>query len=127
MANTGLGNLKTGLSGSYHAFGLQKYAARNLGAFAYRFNRRFDLHSLTSRLLVAAVNRAPARLRSIRVPDGHCESRREITGWAAPVAGGPRSKELTPAQRAIDQAVPRTIAMELGHARSKISSVYVGR
>lgn len=40
--NTVLGNLKTSLGGSDHGFALQKYAARYLGAFAYRFNRRFD-------------------------------------------------------------------------------------
>lgn len=41
--NTVLGNLKTSLSGCYHAFDFQKYAARYLAAFSYRFNRRFDL------------------------------------------------------------------------------------
>ena len=41
--NTVLGNLKTSLSGCYHAFDFQKYAARYLAAFCYRFNRRFDL------------------------------------------------------------------------------------
>ena len=39
----GLGNLKTSLSETYHAFRFSKYAARCLGAFACRFNRRFDL------------------------------------------------------------------------------------
>jgi hypothetical protein len=38
--NTLLGNLKTSLTGSYHAFRPPlKYAARYLAAFAYRFNR----------------------------------------------------------------------------------------
>jgi transposase-like protein len=57
--NTVLGNLKTSLSGAYHGFGFSKYAERYLGAIAYRFNRRFDLHALPDRLLVAAVRSGP--------------------------------------------------------------------
>ena len=70
--NTLLGNLKTRLSGCYHAFDFQKYAARYLAAFCYRFNRRFDLRGLHKRLLVAAVCCSPRPLRSIRVADVHC-------------------------------------------------------
>ena len=50
--NTVLDNLKTMLSGAYKAFGYAKYADRYLGAFAYRFNRRFDLADLVVRLVV---------------------------------------------------------------------------
>lgn len=50
--NTILGNLKTTLSGAYKAFKYGKYADSYLGAFAYRFNRRFDLHGLVARLIV---------------------------------------------------------------------------
>jgi transposase-like protein len=70
--NTVLGNLKTSLSGSYHSFGFRKYAQQYLGAFAYRFNRRFDLKTLTKRLLVAAAQCAPRSQRSIRVVAEHC-------------------------------------------------------
>jgi hypothetical protein len=70
--NTVLGNLKTSLSGCYHAFDFRKYAARYLAAFTYRFNRRFDLRTLNERLLVAAVTCDPRPLRSTRVADGHC-------------------------------------------------------
>jgi len=52
---------------------------------------------------------------------------RELTGWVAPAAGGPRSKELTPAQREIDHAARLTISMELGHQREQISAIYLGR
>jgi hypothetical protein len=52
---------------------------------------------------------------------------REITGWAAPTAGGPRSKELTPAQKAIDHEARLTISRELGHNREQILAVYIGR
>ena len=70
--NTVLGNLKTSLSGCYHAFDFQKYAARYLAAFCYRFNRRFNLRTLHQRLLVAAASAMPRPLRSIRVADVHC-------------------------------------------------------
>jgi len=70
--NTILGNLKTSLSGCYHAFDFHKYAARYLAAFCYRFNRRFDLRSLHKRLLVAAVTTTPQPLRIIRIADVHC-------------------------------------------------------
>ena len=70
--NTVLGNLKTSLSGSYHAFDFQKYAARYLAAFSYRFNRRFNLRSLHQRLLIAAVSIAPQPMRIIRIADVRC-------------------------------------------------------
>lgn len=70
--NTILGNLKTSLSGAYHAFDFRKYAARYLAAFCYRFNRRFDLRTLHQRLLIAAAGCAPQPRRSIRLADVHC-------------------------------------------------------
>lgn len=50
--NTVLANAKTMISGAYKAFGYAKYADRYLGAFCYRFNRRFDLADLVVRLVV---------------------------------------------------------------------------
>lgn len=70
--NTVLGNLKTSLTGSYHAFGFRKYAGRYLAAFAYRFNRRFDLATLNEHLLLAAVRCTPHSQRSIRLAEVHC-------------------------------------------------------
>ena len=70
--NTVLGNLKTSLSGAYHAFGYSKYAQHYLGAIAYRFNRRFDLHALPSRLLLAAVSCDPCTARQIRLAEARC-------------------------------------------------------
>ena len=52
---------------------------------------------------------------------------RELTGWAAPAAGGPRSRELTLAQKAIDRDARLVISRELGHDRPQITSVYLGR
>jgi hypothetical protein len=69
--NTVLGNLKTTLSGCYHAFDFRKYATRYLAAFCYRFNRRFDLRSLHQRLLIASAGTTPHPLRSIRTADVH--------------------------------------------------------
>ena len=70
--NTILGNLKTSLTGAYHAFDFRKYAARYLAAFCYRFNRRFDLRTLHQRLLIAAAGCAPQPRRSITLADVHC-------------------------------------------------------
>jgi len=52
--NTVLSNLKTALSGTYHAFKFAKYAHRYLAEFQYRFNRRYNLATIFSRLLRAA-------------------------------------------------------------------------
>jgi hypothetical protein len=52
---------------------------------------------------------------------------RELTGWAAPAAGGPRSRDLLPAQREIDRQARQTISRELGHERIQVVAVYVGR
>lgn len=62
--NTVLGNLKTMICGAYKAFGYAKYARRYLGAFAYRFNRRFDLAELVIRLVVdvSRCTAAPGRV-----------------------------------------------------------------
>ena len=70
--NTVLGNLKNTLRGAYHAFRFRKYGHRYLGAFAYRFNRRFDLKSLPIRLIVAAFSIAPLPLRAARLAVVHC-------------------------------------------------------
>ncbi len=51
----------------------------------------------------------------------------ELTGWKAPVAGGPTSKQLTPEQLAPDYEARAIVSSELGHARVEIASVYLGR
>jgi hypothetical protein len=59
---------------------------------------------------------------------GYAQARyRELTGFLCPAAGGPTSKELTPAQRALDQQARATISRELGHGREAITAVYLGR
>jgi hypothetical protein len=49
--NTVLGYLKTALTGTYHAIKFAKYAQRYLADVQYRFNRRYDLHSILGRLV----------------------------------------------------------------------------
>ncbi len=64
--NTVLVNLKTMVSGAYKALGYRKYGHRYLGAFAYRFNRRFDLADLVVRLVVDVCRGKAAPERVIR-------------------------------------------------------------
>ena len=52
---------------------------------------------------------------------------RELTGWPAPAAGGPRSKELTREQKLIDRDARLTISRELGHEREQVTAIYCGR
>lgn len=59
---------------------------------------------------------------------GYAQSRyHELTGWACPARGGPRSRELTPEKRAADLEARLTISCELGHNREGITAVYLGR
>jgi hypothetical protein len=64
--NTILGNLKTALTGTYHAVKFAKYAARYLGEVQYRFNRRYDLRSILPRLIRAAAVTRPQREALLR-------------------------------------------------------------
>ena len=50
----------------------------------------------------------------------------ELTGWKAPVAGGPVAKSLHEDQRALDRGARQTISRELGHERISVSAVYLG-
>jgi len=50
-----------------------------------------------------------------------------LTGWEAPVRGGPSSRDLTVEQKRIDREVRLTISQELGHERTAVTAVYLGR
>jgi hypothetical protein len=78
--NTALGNIKTALAGTYHhrTFGpiprrdvgeadrvSAKHAQRYLASLAWRFNRRYQLESLTERLAYACARTAPHPYRVI--------------------------------------------------------------
>lgn len=67
--NTVVGNLKTSLGGAYPAFDFAKYGTRYLGAFAYRFNRRFDLATISLRLLAAATSIGPRPRHWLRLAE----------------------------------------------------------
>ena len=51
----------------------------------------------------------------------------ELTGWKAPTAGGRATKSLTLDQRALDKKARAVISQELGHNRSAVTGVYLGR
>jgi hypothetical protein len=70
--NMALGNLKASLGGPHHAFDFAKYGSRYLGAFAYRFNRRFDLGSIAARLIVASATIGPRPATWIRQAETSC-------------------------------------------------------
>jgi hypothetical protein len=50
----------------------------------------------------------------------------ELTGWPAPLAGGPTRQQLTPEQREMDEQARLQIAHELGHGRTQITTIYLG-
>ena len=63
--NVLLGNLKTALTGTHHAFKFTKYAARYLAEVQYRFNRRSDLAAMVPRLAVAIMATKPCSRRTL--------------------------------------------------------------
>ena len=67
--NIVLGNLKTAISGAYHAFDFRKYADRYLAEVQYRFNRRFDLGTILKRLVRAAAITTPCPEAAIRAAE----------------------------------------------------------
>ena len=70
--NTLLGNLKTALAGTYHAFNFRKYAHRYLAEYQYRFNRRFDLKAILPRLVRAAAATGPRTEAWLRTAEQSC-------------------------------------------------------
>ncbi|MDE0365436.1 MAG: integrase domain-containing protein [Gammaproteobacteria bacterium] len=66
-----------------------------------------------------------AKMHSLR--HGYAVRRYErLTGWKAPVRGGPARRHLKGEERAVDERARLMIARELGHGRAIISSTYVG-
>lgn len=51
----------------------------------------------------------------------------EITGFQAPIAGGPKHSALSADERALDEKARAVISEELGHRRVAITVVYLGR
>lgn len=72
------------------------------------------------------------RTAGIKNPHGlrHAYAQRhyeELTGFKAPLAGGPATKSLNSEQRALDRGARETISRELGHSREEITATYLGR
>ena len=64
-----LGNLKTAITGTYHAFAFAKYAHRYLAEFQFRFNRRFNMRTILHRLLRSMLQAPPAPEHAIRLAE----------------------------------------------------------
>lgn len=69
--NTLIGNVKTALTGTYHAIKFAKYGYRYLAEVQFRFNRRYNLRAILGSLLraMAVTPRRPER--GIRVAELH--------------------------------------------------------
>ena len=66
--NTALGNIKAAITGTYRAIN-SKHVPRYLAEFEYRFNRRYDLAAIISRLTWAAVRAAPMPYRLLKLAE----------------------------------------------------------
>jgi integrase len=83
-------------------------------------------------------------IQQLRVYEGQCKAARlsrvhglrhryaqkryeVLTGWKAPAAGGPPKRTLDEAQREKDAVARKAISRELGHERTTITNVYLGR
>lgn len=69
--NTLIGNVKTALTGTYHAIKFAKYAYRYLAEVQFRFNRRYNLRAILGGLLDALVQAPRRPERGIRVAELH--------------------------------------------------------
>jgi ribosomal protein L37AE/L43A len=67
--NTVLGNLKTAITGTYHAFDFAKYADRYLAEYQFRFNRRFDLQALMQCIIRVAASCKPTPMHLLRMAE----------------------------------------------------------
>lgn len=69
---------------------------------------------------------------AIRNPHGlrHAYAQRrfeELTGFKAPLAGGPNRSTLSKEERVLDEKARAVISRELGHDRTSITGTYLGR
>jgi len=70
--NIMLGNLKTAIAGTYHAFRFAKYAPRYLAEFQFRFNRRYRMAEMLPAMLRAILAASPCPLAAVRTPEVPC-------------------------------------------------------
>lgn len=71
VVNTLIGNVKTALTGTYHAIKFAKHANRYLAEVQFRFNRRYNLRTILGGLLDALVHSPRRPERGIRVAELH--------------------------------------------------------
>lgn len=69
--NTLIGNIKTALTGTYHAVKFAKYGYRYLAEVQFRFNRRYDMRAMLGCLLRALVATPRQPENGIRVAEVH--------------------------------------------------------
>ena len=72
------------------------------------------------------------RTAGIKNPHGlrHAYAQRryeELTGWKAPLAGGPNRSALSKDERVLDEKARGVISRELGHDRTSITRIYLGK
>jgi hypothetical protein len=67
--NTLLGNLRTSLSGTFHAFNFHKYAKRYIGGYCFSFNRCFSMAVMTERIANAVCCCMHCTERDLRVAE----------------------------------------------------------
>jgi hypothetical protein len=68
--STVLGNVKRSLHGSYHHVS-SKHLPQYLAEFSYRFNRRFSLHDMVTRLAYVALRTTPMPIRVVKLAENH--------------------------------------------------------
>lgn len=66
--NTVLGNIKAAIAGTYRAV-RAKHVPRYLAEFEYRFNRRYQLETMITRLAYVSVRTAPMPYRMLKLAD----------------------------------------------------------
>jgi transposase-like protein len=67
--NTLLGNFKTAVTGTLHAFKFDKYAPRYLADYQFRFNRRYQMRELVPSLLHALALARPRKMLLVGAPE----------------------------------------------------------
>src|ERR1700687_1686069 len=72
-ANTILANVKNSLLAAHRAVGA-KHLPRYLGAFAWRFNRRFVLKTIHERLAIAAATTPPMPYRLLKLAEARWQA-----------------------------------------------------
>jgi hypothetical protein len=66
--NTVIGNVKNSMHGTHHAIG-KRHLPRYLAEFCYRFNRRFQLHTMVDRLTYTALRTQPVPQRLLKLAE----------------------------------------------------------